>query len=90
MVPSFVDHKAAGGCSQLLTLLSSGRSDKLRVTRTSISDADVGSTEEILLGKEGESFRFSQASNRVSVEEASVEKDQLDSVRSFIRERIKA
>ncbi|GAQ79462.1 signal recognition particle receptor subunit beta [Klebsormidium nitens] len=64
--------------------------DKLRVTRTSISDADVGSAEEIHLGKEGEAFKFAQTLNKVTVEEVSVHKDNLDGIREFIRERIKA
>lgn len=59
--------------------------DKLRVTRTAVSDADM--TSEVSIGKEGEPFRFGQCVNKVTMTEASVTTNQLMDVYQFIQER---
>ncbi|KAH7438911.1 hypothetical protein KP509_04G036600 [Ceratopteris richardii] len=60
--------------------------DKLCVTRTGISDADM--TSEVLIRKEGEPFKFTHCLNKVTVTEASVTTAQLADVYQFIREQI--
>eukprot|EP00250_Pteridium_aquilinum_P019162 c24324_g1_i2 orf=375-1157(+) len=59
--------------------------DKLRVTRTAVSDADM--TSEVFIGKEGEPFKFTQCLNNVTVAEASVVTGQMTEIHQFIRER---
>lgn len=61
--------------------------DKLRVTRRAISAADVST--DVVLGVEGEPFKFAQCRNRVSFCEASALKGQLSAVEAFIREQVK-
>lgn len=60
--------------------------DKLRVTRTAVSDADM--TSEVSIGREGEPFRFAHCVNEVAMAEASVINDLLTDVYQFIREHI--
>eukprot|EP00897_Mesotaenium_endlicherianum_P006380 jgi/Mesen1/5770/ME000292S04832 len=61
--------------------------DKLRASRSAISDADL--TSEVLLGTEGESFKFTQCANKVSAVEASVKENNLKEIEAFIREQVK-
>jgi hypothetical protein len=58
-------------------------SNKLRLTRSAISSADV--TSEISLGVEGEPFKFSQCVNQVST----ALNGQVEEVERFIREQVK-
>ncbi len=62
-------------------------SNKLRLTRSAISSADV--TSEISLGVEGEPFKFSQCVNQVSTTEMSALNGQVEQVERFIREQVK-
>lgn len=62
-------------------------SNKLRLTRSAISSADV--TSEISLGVEGEPFKFSQCVNQVSTAEISALNGQVEEVERFIREQVK-
>ncbi len=62
-------------------------SNKLRLTRSAISSADV--TSEISLGVEGEPFKFSQCVNQVSTTEMSALNGQVEEVERFIREQVK-
>lgn len=59
--------------------------DKLRVTRNAVSAADMAS--EVSLGKEGESFKFSQCVNKVTVVEASVITNRITDIQQFIRDQ---
>ncbi|CAM6037983.1 unnamed protein product [Sphagnum compactum] len=61
--------------------------NKLRLTRSAISSADV--TSEISLGVEGEPFKFSQCVNQVSTAEMSALNGQVEEVERFIREQVK-
>ncbi|KAL8150977.1 hypothetical protein V2J09_020785, partial [Rumex salicifolius] len=61
--------------------------DKLRTTRTGISDADV--TNEYMLGVPGQPFAFSQCANKVTVAEASALTGEISQVEQFIREHVK-
>lgn len=62
--------------------------DKLRASRTAISEADV--TNEYTLGIVGEAFSFSQCRNKVTVAEASGLTGELLEVELFIRENVRA
>ncbi|KAI5068125.1 hypothetical protein GOP47_0016470, partial [Adiantum capillus-veneris] len=60
--------------------------DKLRITRTAVSDADM--TSEVSIGKEGEPFKFTHCMNKVTISEASVITGQVTSICQFIREHV--
>ncbi|CAH2080525.1 unnamed protein product [Thlaspi arvense] len=62
--------------------------DKLRVSRTAVSSADV--TNEYTLGTPGEAFAFSQCQNKVTVAEASALTGEISQLKQFIREHVKA
>ncbi|XP_059656162.1 uncharacterized protein LOC132303091 isoform X2 [Cornus florida] len=61
--------------------------DKLRASRTAISDADIAN--EYTLGVAGEAFAFSQCHNNVIVAEASGLTGEISQLEQFIRERVK-
>ncbi|KAK6920688.1 Signal recognition particle receptor, beta subunit [Dillenia turbinata] len=61
--------------------------DKLKATRTAISDADIAN--EYTLGVAGEAFAFSQCYNKVSVAESSALTGEISQVEQFIRENVK-
>ncbi|KAL5759855.1 hypothetical protein ACOSP7_018364 [Xanthoceras sorbifolium] len=61
--------------------------DKLRTSRSAISEADV--TNDFTLGVPGEAFAFSQCQNHVTVAEASGLTGEISPVEQFIREHIK-
>jgi signal recognition particle receptor subunit beta len=61
--------------------------DKLRVSRSAVSDADV--TSEFTLGVAGEPFSFSQCHNRVTVAESSGLNGEISELEAFIREHVK-
>ncbi|XP_078431592.1 uncharacterized protein LOC144703316 isoform X2 [Wolffia australiana] len=61
--------------------------DKLRASRTGVSEADV--TNEVSLGTEGEAFAFGQCHNRVSLGEASGIKGEISQLEQFIREHVR-
>ncbi|XP_057856180.2 uncharacterized protein LOC131065637 [Cryptomeria japonica] len=60
--------------------------DKLRASRTGISDADIA--HEVTLGVAGQPFTFSQCINKVTVTEASAISGKISDVEHFIRERV--
>eukprot|EP00850_Spirogloea_muscicola_P005154 SM000023S07610 [mRNA] locus=s23:430569:431858:- [translate_table: standard] len=62
--------------------------DKLRTSRSSISEADIGT--DVKLGVEGEAFKFTQCANRVTATEASVQNGKIADVEAFIRELVRA
>lgn len=61
--------------------------DKLRASRTVISDADI--TSEYTLGQTGLPFAFSQCHNKVTLAEASGLTGDISQVEEFIREHVK-
>uniref|UniRef100_A0A7C8YP45 Signal recognition particle receptor subunit beta n=1 Tax=Opuntia streptacantha TaxID=393608 RepID=A0A7C8YP45_OPUST len=61
--------------------------EKLRASRTGISDADV--TSEYTLGVAGQPFAFSQCQNKVTLAEASALTGDIAQVEEFIREVVK-
>ncbi|WMV21387.1 hypothetical protein MTR67_014772 [Solanum verrucosum] len=61
--------------------------DKLRTSRTVVSDADISN--EYTLGVPGEPFAFSQCHNRVIVAEASGLTGEISQLEKFIRENVK-
>ncbi|KAI4328210.1 hypothetical protein L6164_020582 [Bauhinia variegata] len=61
--------------------------DKLRASRSAISDADV--TNEFTLGVPGEPFSFSQCVNKVTTAEASGLTGEISQLEQFIRENVK-
>nr|AAU44447.1 hypothetical protein AT2G18770 [Arabidopsis thaliana] len=61
--------------------------DKLRVSRSAISTADIAN--DFTLGIEGEVFSFSHCHNKVTVAEASGLTGETDQVQEFIREHVK-
>nr|GMD87397.1 signal recognition particle receptor subunit beta-like [Ipomoea batatas] len=61
--------------------------DKLRASRTAVSDADISN--EITLGTPGEAFSFSQCENQVVVGEASGLTGEISQLEQFIRENVK-
>ncbi|KAL3530503.1 hypothetical protein ACH5RR_009825 [Cinchona calisaya] len=62
--------------------------DKLRASRTVVSEADV--TNEFTLGTPGEAFAFSQCHNKVSIGEASGLTGEITQLEEFIRNLVKA
>ena len=62
-------------------------SEKLRASRTGISDADV--TSEYTLGVAGQPFAFSQCQNKVALAEASALTGEIAEVEEFIREVVR-
>ncbi|XP_058091848.1 uncharacterized protein LOC131237849 [Magnolia sinica] len=61
--------------------------DKLRVSRTGASEADIA--DEFTLGVTGEPFAFSQCLNRVTVAEASGLTGEISQLEQFIRDHVK-
>ncbi|KAL9239608.1 hypothetical protein vseg_013916 [Gypsophila vaccaria] len=61
--------------------------EKLRASRTGVSDADM--TSEYTLGVPGQAFAFTQCQNKVSLAEASALTGDISQVEVFIRERVK-
>lgn len=61
-------------------------SDKLRVSRSGISEADVAN--EFTLGVHGEVFSFSHCSNKVSIAESSGLTGDISQLEQFIREHV--
>jgi len=61
--------------------------DKLRVSRSSISAADI--SDEVTLGVQGQPFTFMQCINKVTVTEASAISGKISEVEHFIREQVK-
>lgn len=61
--------------------------DKLRASRTAVSDADIST--EFTLGVPGEAFAFSQCYNKVTVGEASGQTGEISQLEQFIREHVK-
>ncbi|KAL3324447.1 hypothetical protein AABB24_038542 [Solanum stoloniferum] len=61
--------------------------DKLRTSRTAVSDADISN--EYTLGVPGEPFSFSQCHNRIIVAEASGLIGEISQLEKFIRENVK-
>lgn len=62
-------------------------SNKLRMTRSTVSTADI--TSEIFLGVEGEPFKFSHCTNQITIAEVSVLTGKVEEVEKFIREHVK-
>lgn len=62
--------------------------DKLRASRTAVSEADVSN--EYSLGVPGEVFAFSQCQNKVTVAEASGLTGEISQLEQFVREHVKA
>ena len=62
-------------------------SDKLRLSRSGISEADVAN--DFALGIPGEAFSFSHCSNKVTVAESSGLTGKISQVEQFIREHVK-
>nr|POE97850.1 signal recognition particle receptor subunit beta [Quercus suber] len=62
--------------------------DKLRASRSSISEADIAN--DYTLGIPGEAFSFSHCDNKVTVAEASGLTGETNQVEQFIREHVKA
>ncbi|KAF2286694.1 hypothetical protein GH714_023661 [Hevea brasiliensis] len=60
--------------------------DKLRVSRSGISEADVAN--EFTLGIPGEAFSFSHCSNKVTIAESSGLTGEISQVEQFIREHV--
>ncbi|GJV23591.1 signal recognition particle receptor subunit beta-like protein [Tanacetum coccineum] len=61
--------------------------DKLRTSRTALSDADI--VNEFKLGVPGEAFSFSQCINKVTVADASALTGEIQPLEQFIREHVK-
>ncbi|KAF2286699.1 hypothetical protein GH714_023706 [Hevea brasiliensis] len=61
--------------------------DKLRVSRSGISEADVAN--EFTLGIPGEAFSFSHCSNKVTIAESSGLTGEISQVEQFIREHVR-
>ncbi|XP_071932699.1 uncharacterized protein [Coffea arabica] len=61
--------------------------DKLRTSRTAVSEADV--TDEYTLGTPGEAFAFSQCHNKVVIGEASGLTGEISQLEDFIRNLVK-
>ncbi|XP_044489951.1 signal recognition particle receptor subunit beta-like [Mangifera indica] len=61
--------------------------DKLRASRSAISEADV--TSDYTLGMAGEAFAFSQCHNKVTMAEASGLTREISQIEQFIREHVK-
>ncbi|XP_038713701.1 signal recognition particle receptor subunit beta-like isoform X2 [Tripterygium wilfordii] len=61
--------------------------DKLRASRSSLSEADIAN--DFTLGVPGETFAFSQCVNKVTVAEASGLTGEISQVEHFIREHVK-
>ncbi|XP_004489822.1 uncharacterized protein [Cicer arietinum] len=61
--------------------------DKLRASRSAVSDADV--TNEFTLGEPGEPFSFTQCSNTVTTADASGLTGEISQLEEFIREHVK-
>ncbi|KAH9313578.1 hypothetical protein KI387_022205, partial [Taxus chinensis] len=59
--------------------------DKLRASRSAISDADIAN--DVTLGVTGQPFTFSQCINKVTVTEASVISGKISDIEHFIRQR---
>jgi signal recognition particle receptor subunit beta len=62
-------------------------SDKLRVSRNAVSDADV--TNEFTLGVPDEPFSFTQCANKVTTADASGLTGEISQLEEFIREHVK-
>lgn len=62
--------------------------DKLRTSRTAISEADIAN--EYTLGVAGETFSFSQCQNKVTVAESSGLTGEISQLEQFIRETVRA
>ncbi|KAI8527068.1 hypothetical protein RHMOL_Rhmol12G0047500 [Rhododendron molle] len=62
--------------------------DKLRASRTAVSEADVAN--EYSLGVPGEVFAFSQCQNKVTVAESSGLTGEISQLEQFVREHVKA
>ncbi|XP_022966901.1 signal recognition particle receptor subunit beta-like [Cucurbita maxima] len=62
--------------------------DKLRVSRSAISDADISN--DFNIGVPGKAFSFTQCHNKVSVAEASGLTGEVSEVEQFIRENVKS
>ncbi|BBM97479.1 signal recognition particle receptor subunit beta [Marchantia polymorpha subsp. ruderalis] len=60
--------------------------EKLRVTRKTTSDADVGT--EISIGSDSSPFQFTQCSNKVSIVETSVLQGKITEIEVFIKEYV--
>lgn len=73
--------------ANFIWLLLSSYSDKLRVSRSAVSDADV--TNEFTLGVAGEPFSFSQCYNEVTTAEASGINGEISQLEQFIRKYVK-
>eukprot|EP00252_Welwitschia_mirabilis_P011616 TRINITY_DN25910_c0_g2_i1.p1 TRINITY_DN25910_c0_g2~~TRINITY_DN25910_c0_g2_i1.p1 ORF type:complete len:246 (-),score=62.32 TRINITY_DN25910_c0_g2_i1:64-801(-) len=61
--------------------------EKLRVSRNSISAADI--TNEVTLGVQGQTFSFSQCLNKVKVVDASALTGDISEIEQFMREHVK-
>ncbi|CAH9112254.1 unnamed protein product [Cuscuta epithymum] len=61
--------------------------EKLRHSRTAVSDADISN--EFTLGTPGEPFTFSQCVNKVVVEEGSALTGEITQIAAFIRENVR-
>ncbi|KAJ8750383.1 hypothetical protein K2173_014298 [Erythroxylum novogranatense] len=61
--------------------------DKLRTSRSGLSEADIAS--DFTLGIPGEAFSFAQCSNKITIAEASGLKGEIAQVEQFIREHVK-
>ncbi|KAF2286696.1 hypothetical protein GH714_023679 [Hevea brasiliensis] len=61
--------------------------DKLRASRSGISEADVAN--EFTLGIPGEAFSFSHCSNKVTIAESSGLTGEISQVEQFIREHVR-
>ncbi|RYR53610.1 hypothetical protein Ahy_A06g028798 isoform B [Arachis hypogaea] len=66
---------------------TSGKSDKLRASRSAISAADI--TNEFTLGVPGEQFSFIQCYNKVTTADASGLTGEISQLEQFIREYVK-
>lgn len=71
-----------------VTYFLSFDSDKLRASRSSVSEADIAN--DYTLGIPGEAFSFSHCDNKVTVAEASGLTGVTNQVEQFIREHVKA
>lgn len=70
-----------------LFIFQSFVSDKLRASRSAVSEADIAN--EFTLGVPGEAFSFTQCLNKVTVAEASGLTGEISQVEQFIREHVR-
>ncbi|VFQ82261.1 unnamed protein product [Cuscuta campestris] len=81
-----VDKEITAHTKEFITKQLEKEIDKLRSSRTAVSDADISS--EFTLGTPGEQFKFSQCQNQVVVKEGSGLTGKLEELEEFIRQNV--